>query len=188
MVWVNFELWTGPTQTSEGSPFFSGLRGIPEWKRLTGYVSFSGKFVGALCALSGVLAIALPVPVIVSNFEYYYKLELSKRQDAKGASAATYRNLDNLVLKSPLMERKALEASQTGSPLVTHQGKLDIPGGLFSSPVVGHRNANGAMKFGHDTIIEADELSFSSGGGSKPSTPKARKKQHPAHPTSETIL
>ena len=29
-------------------------------------------FVGALCALGGVLTVALPVPVIVSNFEMYY--------------------------------------------------------------------------------------------------------------------
>ena len=28
--------------------------------------------VGALCALGGVLTVALPVPVIVSNFEMYY--------------------------------------------------------------------------------------------------------------------
>ena len=28
--------------------------------------------LGALCALGGVLTVALPVPVIVSNFEMYY--------------------------------------------------------------------------------------------------------------------
>ena len=34
--------------------------------------TYVGMFVGTLCALAGVLTIALPVPVIVSNFAMYY--------------------------------------------------------------------------------------------------------------------
>ena len=34
--------------------------------------TYVGMFVGALCALTGVLTIALPVPVIVSNFAMFY--------------------------------------------------------------------------------------------------------------------
>ena len=44
--------------------------------------TYLGMFVGALCALGGVLTVALPVPVIVSNFEMYYSHTQVKRCSA----------------------------------------------------------------------------------------------------------
>ena len=35
-------------------------------------VSIAGRLIGAVCAIIGVLTVALPVPVIVSNFNYFY--------------------------------------------------------------------------------------------------------------------
>ncbi|XP_078608191.1 potassium voltage-gated channel subfamily A member 7-like isoform X1 [Branchiostoma floridae x Branchiostoma japonicum] len=38
-------------------------------------LTVGGKIVGAVCAVTGLLVIALPVPVIVSNFNYFYRTE-----------------------------------------------------------------------------------------------------------------
>lgn len=49
----------------------------------------AGKMIGSLCAITGVLSIALPVPIIVSTFDYYYKQDQkggSEQQDNDGSS------------------------------------------------------------------------------------------------------
>ncbi|KAM8978966.1 potassium voltage-gated channel subfamily A member 5 [Sarcophilus harrisii] len=43
-------------------------------------VTVGGKIVGSLCAIAGVLTIALPVPVIVSNFNYFYHRETDNEE------------------------------------------------------------------------------------------------------------
>ncbi|XP_078402270.1 potassium voltage-gated channel subfamily A member 10-like [Cetorhinus maximus] len=43
-------------------------------------VTIGGKMVGSLCAIAGVLTIALPVPVIVSNFNYFYHRETENEE------------------------------------------------------------------------------------------------------------
>ena len=45
--------------------------------------TIAGKLFGSLCSLSGVLVIALPVPVIVSNFGRIYSQ--NQRQDKRRA-------------------------------------------------------------------------------------------------------
>ncbi|XP_068122270.1 potassium voltage-gated channel subfamily A member 10 [Hyperolius riggenbachi] len=43
-------------------------------------ITLGGKMVGTLCAIAGVLTIALPVPVIVSNFNYFYHRETENEE------------------------------------------------------------------------------------------------------------
>ncbi|XP_075926356.1 potassium voltage-gated channel subfamily A member 7-like [Petromyzon marinus] len=81
----------------------TAFRSIPEsfwWAVVTmttvGYgdmtpVTAGGKVVGSLCAVSGVLMMALPVPVIVNKFTLYYELDrkqqLLLRRPANGGGA-----------------------------------------------------------------------------------------------------
>ena len=56
--------------------------------------------MGCFCAITGVLFIALPVPVIVSNFAYYYSKERNRQmtrdmspKEQSSSNSVTFRSL-----------------------------------------------------------------------------------------------
>lgn len=55
-----------------------------------------GKIFGSICSLSGVLVIALPVPVIVSNFSriYHQSQRAEKRRAQKARILSCYNTLE----------------------------------------------------------------------------------------------
>ena len=47
-------------------------------------VTVQGKVVGSVCALTGILCLALPVPVIVSNFMFFYQRDVANKKREQG--------------------------------------------------------------------------------------------------------
>lgn len=85
---IGIILFSSAVYYAESGTERSNFKSIPDafwWALVTmttvGYgdmvpLSFWGKMVGSLCAIAGVLTLALPVPVIVSNFSYFYNREM----------------------------------------------------------------------------------------------------------------
>ena len=66
----------------------------------------AGKVFGSVCSLSGVLVIALPVPVIVSNFSRIYSQ--NQRSDKRRAQKVKFSNIKNNFPTYPACARKPI--------------------------------------------------------------------------------
>lgn len=100
--------------------------------------TYVGMFVGALCALAGVLTIALPVPVIVSNFAMYYSHTQARAKLPKKRRRV-------LPVEQPRVRAAPLGggvAGAQGPPAYTQHHHMH-PGGPASGAAPGHGQTPG---------------------------------------------
>ncbi|XP_043915585.1 potassium voltage-gated channel subfamily A member 4 [Protopterus annectens] len=100
-------------------------------------ITVGGKIVGSLCAIAGVLTIALPVPVIVSNFNYFYHRETENEEQSQLAQEA----ISCPYLPTNLL--KKLRGSSSSSSLDGKSGYLEMEEGIRQSICVKEKGCQG---------------------------------------------
>ncbi|XP_059616493.1 potassium voltage-gated channel protein Shaw-like [Phlebotomus argentipes] len=110
--------------------------------------TYVGMFVGALCALAGVLTIALPVPVIVSNFSMFYS-------HTQARSKLPKRRRRVLPVEQPRRKR------DTGAPANRRMNAMKHQHASHTHPAI-FKDAFGSAKIGHVDTVNIIGLSLQS--------------------------
>ncbi|XP_029428997.1 potassium voltage-gated channel subfamily A member 3-like [Rhinatrema bivittatum] len=136
-LFIGVILFSSAVYFAEADDPSSGFNSIPDafwWAVVTmttvGYgdmhpVTIGGKIVGSLCAIAGVLTIALPVPVIVSNFNYFY------HRETEGEEQAQYLHVGSC---QQLSSTEELRKTRSSSTLSKSEYMVIEEGGLAAGP------------------------------------------------------
>ena len=60
-------------------------------------MSALGKVIGGMCAISGVLVVALPIPIIGNNFANFYKSQRRKEQIQEKRNALDAKKREGII-------------------------------------------------------------------------------------------
>ena len=91
-------------------------------------VSRAGKIVGGVCSLSGVLVIALPVPVIVSNFSrIYHQSQRADKMKAQRKARQTRIRLARNATSNAFVAAKRRQEQYLDDPTAAAEKNLVNP-------------------------------------------------------------
>ena len=120
--------------------------------------TYAGMLVGALCALAGVLTIALPVPVIVSNFAMFYSHTQARAKLPKKRRRV-------LPVEQPRVLR-APQRTGTGGP---GGGPGSARNAVIAGRVMANASGGGSVTY-HHYAAQRNAAMLNSGTGSINST------------------
>ena len=137
--------------------------------------TYIGMVVGGLCALTGVLTIALPVPVIVSNFTMFYS-------HAQARSKLPKKRRRVLPVETVRQQSRNPGAGGGGPP-----GGSGGPGGGGSFPKMAGMGANGPSKLGMLGVGGAAGSTTNVAGGAHHHHKQDHHKSQEEHPMTNVI-